>query len=182
MLSVLRPNSPATEPKAVKFKSVLGLAGIQKDASPVANHDRPAVAEGQHQRQRSYSRRSVDTISSYKPKRRSRVDRASADISFDEDVVNILRSADIPSDMPAKTTTPGPMSIPSRRGPARAADQEGPWTISVAETPHDASAYSLYVRSEFLPDTPSHVGGVPARAEGSSVCAPRAGATHEHSY
>ncbi|KAI0095018.1 hypothetical protein BDY19DRAFT_879347 [Irpex rosettiformis] len=42
-----------------------------------------------------------------------------------------------------------PRSIPARRA-QRADAQEGPWTISVAETPHDISSYSLYVR------TPTH--------------------------
>ncbi|THH01216.1 hypothetical protein EW026_g1445 [Hermanssonia centrifuga] len=45
-------------------------------------------------------------------------------------------------------TAPAP--IPSRRGPVRVEGQDGPWTISVAETPHDTSSYSLYVR------TPTH--------------------------
>ena len=26
--------------------------------------------------------------------------------------------------------------------------EEGPWTISAAETPHDPSSYSLYIKSE----------------------------------
>lgn len=147
MLSVLRPNSPFSEPKAVKFKSVLGLGGTQKGAAPVTNQYRPPVTN--LERQRSYSRRSVDTVSSYRAKRRSRTDRSStSDVAcFEDDAVTILKSSDIPHDMPVKNTT-GPVSMSSRRGPFRVADQEGPWAISVAETPHDTSSYSLYVKSE----------------------------------
>jgi hypothetical protein len=37
----------------------------------------------------------------------------------------------------------------SRRPPVRMDAQDGPWSVSVAETPHDARSYSLYIKSEF---------------------------------
>ncbi|KIP02910.1 hypothetical protein PHLGIDRAFT_78408 [Phlebiopsis gigantea 11061_1 CR5-6] len=43
-----------------------------------------------------------------------------------------------------------PRSTPSRRIPQRGDKQEGHWAISVAESPHDATSYSLYVK------TPTH--------------------------
>lgn len=147
MLNVLRPTSPFNEPKAVKFKSVLGLGGVQKEAAPVTSQYSPSASDTQ--RQRSYSRRSVDTLSSYKSNRRSRADRASASDApcFEDDAVTIAKATDIPSDMPVRTG-PGPVSMSNRRGPPRSAEHEGPWAISVAETPHDASSYSLYIKSE----------------------------------
>ncbi|PPR05115.1 hypothetical protein CVT24_010090 [Panaeolus cyanescens] len=38
----------------------------------------------------------------------------------------------------------------SRRGPVRMDNQDGPWSVSVAETPDDSRSYSLYVKSEFF--------------------------------
>ncbi|KAF9059960.1 hypothetical protein BDP27DRAFT_1340434 [Rhodocollybia butyracea] len=40
-------------------------------------------------------------------------------------------------------------TAPSRRGPVRI-DQDGPWSVSVAESPHDQRSYSLYIK------TPTH--------------------------
>jgi len=36
-----------------------------------------------------------------------------------------------------------------RRGAIRM-DQDGPWSVSVAETPYDAHSFSLYIKSECL--------------------------------
>ncbi|KIM47384.1 hypothetical protein M413DRAFT_22065 [Hebeloma cylindrosporum] len=38
----------------------------------------------------------------------------------------------------------------SRRGPVRMDTQDGPWSVSVAETPYDSHSYSLYIK------TPTH--------------------------
>ncbi|KAE9393751.1 hypothetical protein BT96DRAFT_799177, partial [Gymnopus androsaceus JB14] len=38
-------------------------------------------------------------------------------------------------------------TAPSRRGPVRI-DQDGPWSVSVAESPHDSRSYSLYIKSK----------------------------------
>ncbi|KAI0082131.1 hypothetical protein K474DRAFT_1586259 [Panus rudis PR-1116 ss-1] len=43
-----------------------------------------------------------------------------------------------------------PQPVLPRRMPFRLDGQDGPWTISVAETPHDASSYSIYIK------TPTH--------------------------
>ncbi|KAJ3875167.1 hypothetical protein F5051DRAFT_414837 [Lentinula edodes] len=40
-------------------------------------------------------------------------------------------------------------TAPSRRGPVRI-DQDGPWSVSIAESPHDSRSYSLYIK------TPTH--------------------------
>ncbi|KAG7451810.1 kinase-like protein [Guyanagaster necrorhizus] len=39
---------------------------------------------------------------------------------------------------------------PNRRAPVRIDAQDGPWSVSVAESPHDARSYSLYIK------TPTH--------------------------
>jgi len=36
----------------------------------------------------------------------------------------------------------------SRRGPVRMDTQDGPWSVSVAETPYDTHSYSLYIKSK----------------------------------
>jgi len=36
-----------------------------------------------------------------------------------------------------------------RRGAIRM-DQDGPWSVSVAETPYDAHSFSLYIKSESI--------------------------------
>ena len=38
-------------------------------------------------------------------------------------------------------------SASSRRTPLRMDAQDGPWSVSVAESPHDLKTYSLYVKS-----------------------------------
>lgn len=37
---------------------------------------------------------------------------------------------------------------PNRRPPVRMNAQDGPWSVSVAETPDDARSYSLYIKSQ----------------------------------
>ncbi|KAJ3807381.1 hypothetical protein F5876DRAFT_48171 [Lentinula aff. lateritia] len=39
-------------------------------------------------------------------------------------------------------------TAPSRRGPVRI-DQDGPWSVSIAESPHDSRSYSLYIKSQW---------------------------------
>ncbi|EEB97974.1 hypothetical protein MPER_02603 [Moniliophthora perniciosa FA553] len=41
------------------------------------------------------------------------------------------------------------MNTAPRRHPVRV-DQDGPWSVSVAESPHDARSYSIYIK------TPTH--------------------------
>lgn len=40
--------------------------------------------------------------------------------------------------------------VSSRRPPVRMDAQDGPWSVSVAETPHDVRSYSLYIKSTWL--------------------------------
>lgn len=39
------------------------------------------------------------------------------------------------------------MQHPARRKPLRMDTQDGPWSVSVAENPHDTKTYSIYIQS-----------------------------------
>lgn len=147
MLSALRVASPtpSSEPKT-KLKSVLGFAasGTPKDLDRLPGS---LASNGNGRLTQSYSRRSVDTVSSYQAQRSTKGDRSSVaeSLLFEDDAVEIARAADVPGSMKNGIA---PRSMPSRRIPQRGDKQEGLWSISVAETPHDATSYSLYIKSE----------------------------------
>ncbi|EKM61653.1 uncharacterized protein PHACADRAFT_248384 [Phanerochaete carnosa HHB-10118-sp] len=133
-----------SEPRA-KLKSVLGFAasGTPKDVETL-----PSLANNNgYNRPQAFSRRSIDSVASYQVKGKTRTNRTSVADGpfFEEDAVTI--SSDVPGSM---RNGIAPRSMPSRRIPGRGEKQEGHWTISVAETPHDTSSYSLYVK------TPTH--------------------------
>ena len=147
MLSALRTPQPASE--KTKFKTVLGFSGAAKDTTEAVPRQRPSSSNGPSSQ--TYSRRSVDTVGSLRTRRKNRSEQSAADIAFFEDDV-----VTVPKDTPSESRNgPLPRSMPSRRLTARAETQEGPWAISVAETPHDATSYSLYVKSEFFSPTRS---------------------------
>ena len=147
MLKALQATSalPVSEPRT-KLKSVLGFAasGTPKDVETLSALTSNGQTNG-HPTQ-SYTRRSVDSTISYQPKRKDRAKRLSAASGpfFEDDAVTVGEAADIPSNMKNGIA---PQSTPSRRIPNRE-KQEGPWTISVAESPHDTTSYSLYIKSE----------------------------------
>ena len=148
MLTALRTASPAhaAEPKA-KFKSVLGFAasGTPKDLDALPSFTGNDLPNGRTSQ--VYARRSVDTINSYQAKRPNKSGRSTVveELSFEDDAVTVAPAADIPVSMKNGIA---PRSMPSRRIPQRRDKHEGPWAISVAETPHDATSYSLYIKSE----------------------------------
>jgi hypothetical protein len=85
------------------------------------------------------------------------VDRGSvADISLFRPIDNTTTPkqtpiVDLTLDINKTMTVENTLSNPSGvRPPVRMDAQEGPWSISVAETPHDAHSYSLYIRSESI--------------------------------
>jgi len=136
-----------------KFKTVLGLGvTVFKDSDPTIGPLSPGVKAGPSRRVNTLTRKSIDTARSYSQKRKQRAERSSiADTSFFEPDAILIPSAD-------ETTDPIP-TIPnmktvdvntSRRPPVRMDAQDGPWSVSVAETPHDARSYSLYIKSEFV--------------------------------
>lgn len=146
MLSVLRAGSPQqqlSEPRT-KSKTVLGRSILQRDRTAEAS------ASPDVQVRRVSSRPSIDhSITSRFTDGNSKSARTSLSDSpfFEEDAVTVVKpTGDHPNEMRNGTA---PRSIPTRRA-HRGDAQEGPWTISVAETPHDTSSYSLYVRSESI--------------------------------
>lgn len=148
MVSVLRTAAPVQQPLSeaspkAKLKTILGRGAQTKAVDPSAVQ-RSSALERSHP---SLSRRSVDTITDWQVKtKKSKAERPSTpDISFfEQDVVTVTK----PSNVPDNEMKNGIAPRPSQRRPFRIDGQDGPWTISVAETPHDASSYSLYVKSE----------------------------------
>lgn len=153
MLSVLRTTAPQQPPlpdPKPKLKSVLGFGPPStpaKDVNTRAIQRTSAIAE--NQAHLSLSRRSVDTITDLQVNKRkkNRTERPSTPevLSFEHDAVTVTKPVDgadtMKNGLPVK-------SMPSRRMPFRVDGQDGPWAISVAETPHDASSYSLYIKSK----------------------------------
>ncbi len=91
---------------------------------------------------------------SYKKKHRSRNERASVtDASFFQPEVDPALPSDAAQaklDCPAMTKAlEVPQERASRRKLARMEAQEGPWSVSVADTPYDKNSYSIYIKSEY---------------------------------
>ncbi|KAG1879535.1 hypothetical protein C8R48DRAFT_745056 [Suillus tomentosus] len=128
------------------FKSVLGFGSFNRSRSSVDSY----------LPRQPTSRVSIDTTRSFQYKRKSRQERASAtDASSDSlsssphahqehsqnhkhDPNNTVRSM---KSIDAAHTRP------LRRPPVRIDAQEGPWSVSVAETPHDVHSYSIYIKT-----------------------------------
>jgi hypothetical protein len=150
MPAVVRPAEPQLQDVTVskkKFKTVLGLG------NPAFNDDTVSAGDkvSQHRRPNYLTRRSTDTARSYNKKRKQRQERSSVtDTSFFEpDAIIIPSTAENTTPIPSvENMKPIDMNTP-RRPPVRMDAQDGPWSVSVAETPHDARSYSLYIKSEF---------------------------------
>ena len=130
-----------------QFKTVLNL-GSHKDTL------QGTVASSGHKTKRSnaFARQSFDTAKrSYNQKKRNRQDRSSvAETDFFEPDAIVIAS---PDEHPIPTIENKMRAVNAngtfRRPPVRMDAQDGPWSVSVAETPHDARSYSLYIKSEF---------------------------------
>jgi len=133
-----------------KFRSALGLGAVFKDPAFLAPYPLP-------QRRDPHTRNSADIPRSYQVNRQHK-----ADLSSVTD-----RSPLAPANIPTGTFSNGELntseyflilddmkhidanhSRQSRRPPVRMDAQDGPWSVSVAETPYDARSYSLYIKSE----------------------------------
>lgn len=136
------------------LKTVLGLgATVFKDdtaaqLSPSAKPTPPTA-----RRQNTFTRKSIDTARSYSQRRKQRQERSNvSDTCFFEPDAIVIPSSDETTD-PIPTLENKMKNIDantSRRPPVRMDAQDGPWSVSVAETPHDARSYSLYIKSEFF--------------------------------
>jgi serum/glucocorticoid-regulated kinase 2 len=148
--------SYATQSKS-RFKAVLGFNTITRNSS-----DADTQATRAEIRNSAFTRQSVDTARSYASRRKNRADRGSvADSSLFRPLNNTTTGKQtsivdltlgIDNNMTVEDTLSNTSGI---RPPVRMDAQEGPWSISVAETPHDAHSYSLYVKSESISYCPA---------------------------
>ena len=150
MLGVLRTAAPQqhtpSDTQRVKFRTVLGFGALNKDSE--SSQIKPSAA--QPSQSRSFSRRSVDVVSGSLKRQHRRNQSSVADPSFfTPDEPLSADSTSQSSDMPS-IRNPAVQSQPTRRIPVRAENQDGPWTVSVAETPHEPNSYSIYIKSECL--------------------------------
>lgn len=132
-----------------KLKTVLGLGSPSlKDTA----EDAVASSGQKPKRSNTFARQSFDTAKrSYNQKKRNRQDRSSVtETDFFEPDAIVIASSD---EHPIPTLENKMKTVNSngtfRRPPVRMDAQDGPWSVSVAETPHDARSYSLYIKSEF---------------------------------
>ncbi|OBZ68429.1 RAC family serine/threonine-protein kinase [Grifola frondosa] len=154
MLSVLRsaaPQQSSSDSPRVKFSTTLRLGGIRKD--DVARPVQPATSAVDIKSHHSFTRRSVDLVARHSVQDNHHREHSSVtDGSFFEPDPSPQLHPNKPTSTASSTMKNSATSQPmlSRRIPFRVDGQDGPWTVSVAETPHDASSYSLYIR------TPTH--------------------------
>lgn len=138
-------------PSKKKFRTVLGFGAVFKDAETDATAEETPNFSSLG-RNLAFARKSFDAATSLKTTRRHTPGSSSiADPSFFApkavDIAQTQSSTVNPptSNMQAIEVTDSRTS--SRRQPVHV-DQDGPWSISVAETPHNAQTYSLYIKSE----------------------------------
>lgn len=138
--------SRVTAPKN-RFRTVLGFAALSRDSSDT---DTPTPTDN---RSLTFTRQSIDTARSYANRQKKRADRSSvAHISFFQRDLQPPHTTTLGNTSPiVDFTLDQKMTVDSthstRRTPVRI-DHEGPWSVSVAETPHDTQSYSLYIKSE----------------------------------
>lgn len=152
-------------PKTSNLKSVLGFGALSlKDAAPIRSRGRSS-ADTVRQSSSTTTRASIDctTPTTFYPRHTSsRVERASVTnlaAFFKESRSNSTQTHQHAPQLADTTTNTSVRSMNSldaappraiRRQPIRIDAQDGPWAISVAETPHDARSYSIYIK------TPTH--------------------------
>lgn len=148
---------PQHAPKTSNLKSVLGFGALTlKDAAPIRGRSSVDTAR---QAPATATRASIDctTPTSFYP--RHRIERASVTnlaAFFKESRSTSHQHAPGLADTTTSTSVRNMNSLDAappramRRQPVRIDTQDGPWTVSVAETPHDARSYSIYIK------TPTH--------------------------
>lgn len=141
------------------FKTVLGFGAFSfKDVNPI----RGRSSVDTYRPREPSAKASVDTSRSYQYNRKSRVERSSiTDLTLFESRNSSPHNEHAPHNNSVRSMNID--AVPSRstrRPPVRIDAQEGPWSISVAETPHDARSYSIYIKSESHSSThpsPTHL-------------------------
>ncbi|KAI0066631.1 hypothetical protein BV25DRAFT_1412135 [Artomyces pyxidatus] len=128
--------SPSLSRRSRKFRTVLGLSNLSQDADDLDSQFAPPLPAKPYS---SLVRRSVDIVS----KRRTNI----IDPSFFEPTTTVFIDSTPPSPTMKNHQEP---QVRQRRQVLRMDAQDGPWTVSAAENPHDPASYSLYVK------TPTH--------------------------
>ncbi|KAG6380673.1 hypothetical protein JVT61DRAFT_5045 [Boletus reticuloceps] len=135
------------------FKTVLGFGALSfKDVNLIRGR---SSVDTFRPREPS-ARASVDTSRSYHYDRKSGVERSSiTDLAFFESRNPSPHNQHAPHNNSVRSmkNLDAAPSRSMRRPPFRIDAQEGPWSISVAETPHEARSYSIYIKSESHPST-----------------------------
>ncbi|KAI0275351.1 hypothetical protein BC834DRAFT_852429 [Gloeopeniophorella convolvens] len=136
-----QPSRPSVDSKRRISRTVLGLSNIlHRPDSAHASSD-PALSKSP----------SLDARSSLSTRRRRKLKAQSqsvTDPSFFELDSTVHVENTPPS--PIMTASQDIQPRPARRQVLRMDAQDGPWTVSVAENPHDPVSYTLYVK------TPTH--------------------------
>ena len=129
------------------FKTVLGFSALSfKDVKPI----RGRSSVDTYRTREPSTRASVDTSRTHQHNRKSRVERSSiTDLTLFESRSSSPHNEHAPHNNSVRSMgLDTARSRSTRRPPVRIDTQEGPWSISVAETPHDARSYSIYIKSE----------------------------------
>lgn len=122
-------------------------ADLEKLRSASDTVDHTPASGSATRRSKSLARRGLGTAARNLQRRRRPKSGSISDAEFFEREA-ILVADDTPPDAHAPQTM---TTLPARNGgtPVRMDTQDGPWSISVAEAPHDPSSYCLYVKCEF---------------------------------
>ena len=146
------------------LKSVLGFGALSlREAAPIRGR---SSVDTYRPPELFSSRASIDTARNFQPKRKStRTERSGVTnvSSFFRDSLSPSSTSshhhgehasqditDSSTSVRSMNTTDIAPHRAMRRQPVRIDAQEGPWTISVAETPHDSRSYSIYIKSAFI--------------------------------
>lgn len=158
-MPITPPNLGATEKQTAtttpsdtksRFKTVLGLSSISAlDNSIVGVNSRAQTVKHAP----SKGRRSVDItrkLSSRRNGHKSRKDRASVTDSsfFQARDSSEITDAVIIDERPVMQTEVLLQERANRRKLAHLEAQDGPWVVSVADTPYDEKSYTIYIKSE----------------------------------
>lgn len=139
---LLAPLQPASPSKKRSTRTVLGLSNIllqRPDNTQVRSRPTPTKPP-------VFARTSLSPRRRRKP--RAEIQNINT-LSFFESDSTVHVENETPSLTPSMTATRERQSRPARRQVLRVDAQDGPWTVSVAENPHHASSYTLYVKSEY---------------------------------
>lgn len=116
------PQSPPSSHPKKKFRTVLGLSSISQ-SSNLATID-------------------TNVASTPKSKRKPRQGSTVTQESFFEATAQNIDSMQV-----EEMNVEIPSKLPPNAAPIRIGAEDGPWNVSVAETPDDRSSYSIYVKS-----------------------------------